>query len=412
MRTMTTEDEHIRLQRAKLVRDVLRRAYSDFRSTAANLDQQTALIGALHCGDIVRQGMLVIADLGVTFAAEDAQVAVEALGMVMCRVAVIAALERWAVQPILELGIGYSRDVGEQPIRAAGDLAAALMAPRQERQPAPDPVAGDCALVDALAVCVAKAIDDVTMQHELEIVPIDLYQVIAAEVIAGKLPRTRWTGGGCYEHVDHPLNERFATTPLVTRQQQREFTAQRKSAAMKELTDAVDGMIQSPPREIGGPLEPWHTEAPVRGPDGDAVRPSGMFAMLAAEIDHAHAHISAKEAEFDAHGYDRTPTNGLVGLEWPARLTTPDERARYVADRVRRSAGNDPVATQLAADLARDHRLTSTPAEAAALAATGPLRLCEQCGAIMSDVGDGMESCRFGHRTAIVAASTADDTTG
>lgn len=150
--------------------------------------QDQLYVYAIPC-DVQRSALAIIEQLGVTFGTDDAERAVEGLGTLLALSAVLATLERLAITPIIELAEIYRSRLDVQPIKASGALAAAVMLVPvlgYERTPIPAEKERRIAIVDALALAIAKAIDDVEISHDLAIKPIELLYVVGRELLAGK----------------------------------------------------------------------------------------------------------------------------------------------------------------------------------------------------------------------------------
>lgn len=159
---------------------------------AQMLRLQLDLVDRVIPYDVPRQALNVIAQLGITFATDDAERAVEALGMLMVHASVIMTFERLAFEPLIALAEAYEHRRDVQPLRAAGAVAIAVMSQRSSGV-VPPPVADyQRALVEALALAIAKGTDDCVIGHELMIDLRGVFTTIAAEVIAGKMPRRDW----------------------------------------------------------------------------------------------------------------------------------------------------------------------------------------------------------------------------
>lgn len=118
--------------------------------------------------------------LGETFAAgDDPERAVVALGRLEIQSARLAALWRMTIEPVLELARLFQRRQEVQPLRAPAVLARAVHRAGYSR--------GDGwrdLIVEGIALCVAKGLDDCEVLHNLEIDPVALFEVMAKEELA------------------------------------------------------------------------------------------------------------------------------------------------------------------------------------------------------------------------------------
>lgn len=141
-------------------------------------------------------GLALIEHLGATFGQEDAELAIEHLGMVLAHASVIASMERMTFEPIIGLAAEFRSRLEIQPIAAPGAVAAAITfrSPLAiDRDPPPSVEAQRHAIADALALALAKAIDDVEIGHYVQVNPLELFIVIGREILAGgrkTAPRT------------------------------------------------------------------------------------------------------------------------------------------------------------------------------------------------------------------------------
>jgi hypothetical protein len=137
----------------------------------------------------VHMALGVIEELGEAFD-EDAgpEDSVDALGDVMVYASQLCTANRLAVRPVIDLACLYVKTnrCYAQPITIAGMLAhVALKHAQNIRGLGPDG-AYRPRLVDALAMMIAKAIEDCTMGHELNVDPAGVFIAIGNEVMARK----------------------------------------------------------------------------------------------------------------------------------------------------------------------------------------------------------------------------------
>lgn len=133
----------------------------------------------------------VIEELGETFdddaSAEDA---VDGLGDVMVYGAQLCTANRLAVRPVIGLALQYLRGSLPSPISIAGRFAHVVGKHEQRTRGLDVPEAFRLCLVDALAMVIAKALEDCALGHDLTIEPGGVFCVIGSEVIARKVGDT------------------------------------------------------------------------------------------------------------------------------------------------------------------------------------------------------------------------------
>lgn len=137
----------------------------------------------------VHMALGVIEELGEAFD-EDAgpEDSVDALGDVMVYASQLCTVNRLAVRPVIDLACLYVKTnrCYAQPITIAGMLAhVALKHAQNIRGLGPESVYRP-RLVDALAMMIAKAIEDCTMGHELTVDPAGVFIAIGNEVMGRK----------------------------------------------------------------------------------------------------------------------------------------------------------------------------------------------------------------------------------
>lgn len=175
----------------------------------------------------VHMALGVIEELGEAFD-EDAgpEDAVDALGDVMVYAAQLCTRNRLAVRPVIDLAILYHKAnlCHPQPICLAGMLAHIALKHDQGIRGLGPMEAYRPRLVDALALMIAKALEDCTIGHELQIDPAGVFLVIGAEVMGRKAG-------------DAMIPKKYeATTQTVPFEQARPS----KSEALAEMRDAID----------------------------------------------------------------------------------------------------------------------------------------------------------------------------
>lgn len=214
----------------------------------------------------------VIADLGRVFDAEDAEPAIEALGRLLVHASLLAGCERMAIAPIILLGRDLTRDSqvsNELPLRPAAVLARAALDSWRDRQQ------GAIAIAGAVAMAIAKAIDDCEIVHELKIDPLELFKIAARQVLDGK-----------------PVT--VITAPAV--QSTQPDKAAQRALAWTELRKASEAVVADELKQLldGEPVElrTRDPDAPAGGggPLGDCVMASEAVGSPFADIDTTIMH--------------------------------------------------------------------------------------------------------------------------
>lgn len=312
---MITE-EHLKFEREKLVNLCTQQAIDTFweRSFADGeeatpppteiLRLQACVADRLIPYDTVRQAMQAIAYLLVTFSSEDAELAVEALGMIMVHASVVCTIEQLAIEPVIDLALALHRSQEVETITAASTLATAIVSTRAAHRRG---IEARRAIVDGLGIVIARGLDDVTIGHDVTINPLELFERIALEVFDGKLPRRESPIGAQVAVISNrpiPLDagKRKAATTVL-------------SAAVGVLTAEQGSGL---PLDRMGDLEPG------------IPRPAGLAglaelqAIMERELAHTTIRADAKEAEVDAHGYGKAqPAGAIIGLAAVDDPTSP-----------------------------------------------------------------------------------------
>lgn len=189
----------------------------------ADVALQCALVRVLWRGP-GHVALAAIGCLGDTFAAESPVAAVDALGLVMCHVAALAEISELTMPAAIALALQRLID-GDVPLLPSSDLARSL------------PFHGEHALsarLDALAGVVARAMDDVHINHGVEVKPMELYRRIADEVIAGRMPA---------KPERDPLELRYSLERQLVPAPRPEFD--RRAQAIEQLRDAVRDAMEA-----------------------------------------------------------------------------------------------------------------------------------------------------------------------
>lgn len=198
--------------------------------------QEELFSGVNHDDSIMALG--VIEELGEAFDHDaEAEDAVDALGDVMVYAAQLCTRNRLAMSSIVALANLYITEhlCHQSPIAIAGRLAH-VVGKHEQRTRGLGPVnAYRPALVDALALMIAKALEDCTIGHELVVDPAGVFIAIGNEVMARKagdvmIPKARET----VAEFDPPSPERRAAAMDALRE-----------AAGQVTDDAVTGHVMT-----------------------------------------------------------------------------------------------------------------------------------------------------------------------
>lgn len=185
-------DESIRVEREKLAADAADKAHANFWPTPKRPElaptefdqiQHDVAVRADELGPRVHRALSVISQLGIVFAEQDVELAIEALGVMLVEIGLICTENLLSISPVIDLALVLMGRQEVQPLRAASTLASvewqalelSLNGVYRKR------------LVDALAMCIAKGLDDLRIQHDVDIRPAELYLLSAKENLAGKL---------------------------------------------------------------------------------------------------------------------------------------------------------------------------------------------------------------------------------
>lgn len=190
----------------------------------------------------VHMALGVIEELGEAFDEDaTAEDAVDALGDVMVYASQLCTRNRLAVGPVIQLAILYQRSnrCYPQPICIAGMLAHIALKHDQGIRGLGPMEAYRPRLVDALAMMIAKAIEDCTIGHELIIDPAGVFLVIGAEVTARK-------------QGDAMIPKHYEATTQTVPFEQVDPVA-RKSEALDKMHDAIDRLG---PGAVADPEQP------------------------------------------------------------------------------------------------------------------------------------------------------------
>ncbi len=338
---MTTHITQLRTQasdeRRRLVADAVAAARAAYHPlhlppTASEIDHmQDALYArAIPCTSH-NMALALIAHLGATFAQEFAEQAIESLGLVLAHAAVLASMERMTFEPIIGLAQDFRRRQDVEPIQASGAVAAAtaFRSPLAIDRAAPlSAEAQRLAIADALALALAKAIDDVEIGHSITVHPVELLLVIGREILAGGRRVTPRDGVAIPPPLppppdgqrnaavwDVPRVDTDATTQGIIEINPRHAMSLH-SPAMAEwerLRQATADLDDASMHERGDftVTDTMATRTEVRDQPADA-----MTAVMEREITAANAFYDAKEKALLEHGYGigLPPGVPMIGL--------------------------------------------------------------------------------------------------
>lgn len=200
------------------------------------------------CPTAYELALKMIERLGVIFDdALDAERAVEAFGQMMCIAARLVDQRGMSIEPIITLAIALRNRSEVQPMRAPAALALAVTTHGHAWRT-------HGLLVEAVALCIAKGLDDCETLHELRIDPVGVFVTVANEEIARDAPFPApvptW---------DDIESERKA---LLADAEQ----ADRDVAAFFGARVLAPGVVEVHPRHAGtmhaaAAMEEWHSHA-------------------------------------------------------------------------------------------------------------------------------------------------------
>lgn len=109
--------------------------------------------------------------------------ALDGLGDVQVYAAQLATSNRLAVMPIIDLARVFTKKTGMIPMHGPGLLAQVVLKRAQKIRGLDDDERYRKRLVGSMALCIAKAIDDVEIMHDLKVKPEGILLVVAGEVL-------------------------------------------------------------------------------------------------------------------------------------------------------------------------------------------------------------------------------------
>lgn len=198
----------------------------------ADIGIQRALLRARWGGTTIN-AMEAVIHLGETFTLDDATAAIDALGLVLCHVAILAEVSELTMASVIDLALVIYGS-GEVPLVSWADLMRSARHGLGRHEAA-------CARLDALAGVVARAIDDVFIKHGVEVDPMQLYRRIADEVIAGRMP---------VRPAVHPFELRYSLERQLVPAPRLE--SDRVVKAMDQLREGVRSVCS--PGQVGIPV--------------------------------------------------------------------------------------------------------------------------------------------------------------
>lgn len=189
----------------------------------------------------------IVEELAETFDAdEDAEEAVDGLGDICVYAAQICTLNRMAFRNVLELAELYCVSAhdraGISPIVAAGQLAHVVGKHEQKTRGLAPIVTYGPALADAIALVIAKAIEDVAMVHNLRIRAAGVFVTIATEVMQRKAGDVMIPGSVSYQppvEADRPPDLHHSQGHVVS-EVLAAAAADRKATALESLGRGMD----------------------------------------------------------------------------------------------------------------------------------------------------------------------------
>lgn len=129
------------------------------------------------------------ADEGHTDVNGGAEQAVDGLGDTMVYASQLCTSNRLAIRPILDLAKLYTKHesaTAKVIMAAAGKLSHVVLKHEQKIRGLGDPVTYRVRLVDALALCIAKAIDECEMGHNLTVSAPGVFTTVGTEILERK----------------------------------------------------------------------------------------------------------------------------------------------------------------------------------------------------------------------------------
>lgn len=178
----------------------------------------------------------VIEELGEVFDEDaSAEDAIDGLGDVMVYASQLCTANRLAVGPVIDLAVLYAKagHCGVQAITIAGMIAHVALKHAQNIRGLGPAEAYRPRLVDALAMMIAKALEDCTMLHNLEVDPRGVFLVIGGEVTQRK-------------QGDAMIPTKPGEVPIVqTLEEQIAAREQRKAAALETLQGGADLLAEA-----------------------------------------------------------------------------------------------------------------------------------------------------------------------
>lgn len=204
----------------------------------------------------------VVEELGEVFdddaTAEDA---IDGLGDVMIYGAQLCTGNRLALRPVIDLAMRYALSNLPSPIAIIGRFAHVVGKHEQRTRGLAEPGAWRLCLVDALAMVIAKALEDCSIGHELRIDPGGVFTAIGKEVIGRKpgdvmIPAPLVAAANVAVHIDADADadvqvvEEIPPRHLMSHTHAKHLSREGLAAGMDGLTKGV-AMLEEAERVEG-----------------------------------------------------------------------------------------------------------------------------------------------------------------
>lgn len=181
----------------------------------------------------VMHALGVIEEMTETFLADmpnSAEGALDGLGDTCVYAAQLCTGNRLALGPVLDLARVFTSRSGLKLLTAPGVLAQVVLKGAQKIRGLDDENRFRTRLVGALAMCIAKAIDDVEVMHDVRVRVAEVFGVVAGEVLA--------RGAG---HDGIPKSVKPEVTEVtVTAEEIEAHKKARDDKALSRMKDAID----------------------------------------------------------------------------------------------------------------------------------------------------------------------------
>ena len=132
----------------------------------------------------LRMALGIIEEMGETFDAETAELALDGLGDTCVYAGQILLANRLAIAPVLDLARVFAAAGGELvPATGPSKLAHTVLKGSQKIRGLADSNVFRERLVEHVAMCIAKVIDDVEVGHGIAVRAAEVYKIVGAEVM-------------------------------------------------------------------------------------------------------------------------------------------------------------------------------------------------------------------------------------